>query len=108
MRITNKENPHIIQKALATFDTYWNSDNFEDYDYERFVAAISERNEVNRNVGRILQKFHVLPHQKAILDKLTVEREIRQHFWRTMGRRPQTINSWRSESFVYFDSVIQF
>lgn len=76
MRITNQENPHIIQKALATFDTYWNSDNFEDYDHNRFVAAISERNEVNRNIGRILQKYHVLPHQKAILDKLTVEREI--------------------------------
>ena len=76
MRITNQENPHIIQKALATFDTYWNSDNFEDYDYARFVAAISERNEVKRSVGRILQKYHVLPHQKAILDKLTVEREI--------------------------------
>lgn len=76
MRITNQENPHIIQKALATFDTYWNNDNFEDYDYDRFVAAISERNEVNRSVGRVLQKYHILPHQKAILDKLTVEREI--------------------------------
>ena len=80
MRITNQENPHIIQKALATFDTYWNSDNFEDYDYERFVAAISERKEVNRSVGRILQKYHVLPHQKAILDKLTVEREIHHSY----------------------------
>jgi len=76
MRITNQENPHIIQKALATFDTYWNSDNFEDYNYDRFVAAISEQNEVGRSVGRVLQKYHVLPHQKAILDKLTVEREI--------------------------------
>lgn len=76
MRITNQENPHIIQKALATFDTYWNSDHFEDYDYDRFVAAISEKKEVNRTVGRVLQKYHVLPHQKAILDKLTVEREI--------------------------------
>jgi HKD family nuclease len=80
MRITNQENPHIIQKALATFDTYWNSDNFEDYDYDRFVAAIAERNEVNRSVGRVLQKYHVLPHQKAILDKLTVEREIHQSY----------------------------
>ena len=80
MRITNQENPHIIQKALATFDTYWNSDNFEDYDYDRFVEAIAERNEVNRSVGRVLQKYHVLPHQKAILDKLTVEREIHQSY----------------------------
>ena len=80
MRITNQENPHIIQKALATFDTYWNSDNFEDYDYERFVAAIAERNEVKRGVGRVLYKYHILPHQKAILDKLTVEREIHQSY----------------------------
>lgn len=80
MRITNQENPHIIQKALATFDTYWNSDNFEDYDYERFVTAISERNEVKRSVGRVLQKYHILPHQKAILDKLTVERDIHHSY----------------------------
>lgn len=80
MRITNQENPHIIQKALATFDTYWNSDNFEDYDYERFVKAIAERKEVNRSVGRIMYKYHILPHQKAILDKLTVEREIHHSF----------------------------
>ncbi len=76
MRITNQENPHIIQKALATFDTYWNSENFEYYDYDRFVAAIAENNKVKTTIGRVLQKYHILPHQKAILDKLTVEREI--------------------------------
>ena len=76
MRITNQENPHIIQKALATFDTYWNNENFEDYDYNRFVKAIAERNEKTRSIGRVIQRYHILPHQKAILDKLTVEREI--------------------------------
>ena len=76
MRITNQENPHIIQKALATFDTYWNNDNFEDYDFDRFAAVIAERNEVKKSVGHLLQKYHVLPHQKAILDKLSVERDI--------------------------------
>ena len=79
MRITNQENPHIIQKALATFDTYWNSDTFEDYDYNRFLTAISERNAVGRGLGLVLQKYHILPHQKAILDKLTVEREIHKN-----------------------------
>ena len=76
MRITNQENPHIIQKALATFDTYWNSETFDDYDYDRFVEALAEMKEVNGRVGRVLQKYYILPHQKAILDKLTVEREI--------------------------------
>ena len=83
MRITNQENPHIIQKALATFETYWNSDNFEDFDYDRFVSALAERNEDNKNVRRVLQKYYILPHQKAILDKLTVERNI-HHSYRNL------------------------
>ena len=29
LRVTNVENPHIIKSALATFDMYWNSENFE-------------------------------------------------------------------------------
>lgn len=31
IRVTNVENPHIIDAALATFDIYWNSHNFEDF-----------------------------------------------------------------------------
>ena len=30
VKMTSIENPHIIKTALATFDMYWNSDNFED------------------------------------------------------------------------------
>ena len=31
IRVTNTENPHIIKTALATFEMYWNSPNFEDF-----------------------------------------------------------------------------
>lgn len=31
MRVTSVENPHIIKTALATFEMYWNSPNFEDF-----------------------------------------------------------------------------
>ncbi len=31
IRVTNVENPHIIKSAIATFDQYWNSNNFEDF-----------------------------------------------------------------------------
>lgn len=34
LRVTNVENPHIIKSALATFDMYWNSENFEDFGIE--------------------------------------------------------------------------
>ena len=30
IRVTNVENSHIIKTALATFNMYWNSPNFED------------------------------------------------------------------------------
>ena len=31
IRVTSVENPHIIKTALATFEMYWNSSNFEDF-----------------------------------------------------------------------------
>ncbi len=31
IRVTNVENPHIIKTAFATFNLYWNSHNFEDF-----------------------------------------------------------------------------
>ena len=34
MRVTSIENPHIINKTQATFDNYWNSDDFEPIDSE--------------------------------------------------------------------------
>lgn len=78
IRVTNTENPHIIKTALATFEMYWNSPNFEDFR----IGGIEKFNkEICRNIFRkndkeiVYQKFTLLPHQKQILDKLRVERE---------------------------------
>ncbi len=32
LRVTSEENPHIIEKAKATFDHYWNSNEFEAFE----------------------------------------------------------------------------
>lgn len=32
LKITSQEIPHIIQKSLSTFETYWASDDFENFD----------------------------------------------------------------------------
>ncbi len=77
IRVTNVENPHIIKTALATFNIYWNSPNFEDYRLGGIEKFIKETN-LNRftsSAAQVLQRFEVLPHQKAILDKLLIERE---------------------------------
>lgn len=78
IRVTNEENPHIIKTALATFDMYWNSSNFEDY---REGGIEKFNREIHRNAFKVIdretvyQKYTLLPHQKQILDKLRVERE---------------------------------
>ena len=83
MRVTSFENPHIIKTALATFEMYWNSPNFEDFR----IGGIEKFNkEINSNVFHsegteyVYQHYTLLPHQKQILDKLRVEREDRGNY----------------------------
>lgn len=77
IRVTNVENPHIINAALATFDIYWNSHNFEDL---RLGGVDKLRKELQRaqnprpSTG-VLCRYVILPHQKQILDKLSVMRD---------------------------------
>lgn len=83
MRVTNYENPHIIKTALATFEMYWNSPNFEDF---RIGGIAKFNKEINRNKLHlcnkefVYQRYTLLPHQKQILDKLRVEREDRGNY----------------------------
>lgn len=76
IRVTGIENPHIIKTALATFDMYWNSPNFEDFregGIRRFREQTGrERAGSTRTVT--LQAYTLLPHQKQILDHLDVVR----------------------------------
>ena len=83
MRVTSVENPHIIKTALATFEMYWNSPNFEAFR----IGGIEKFNkEIHRNIFHteaadfVYQRYTLLPHQKQILDKLRVEREDRGNF----------------------------
>ena len=83
MRVTSVENQHIIKTALATFEMYWNSPNFEDF---RLGGIEKFNKEINRNTLRsatldvTYQRYTLLPHQKQILDKLRVEREDRGNY----------------------------
>ncbi len=77
IRVTNVENPHIIKSALATFERYWDSENFEDF---RLGGIDKFNRELNLQhqppvAGTMLQHYQLLPHQKVILDRLQVERD---------------------------------
>ena len=81
IRVTNQENHHIIQKALATFETYWNNPDFEDIKIggiQKFKESIAyERQKKKGEVLNVIgPKFNIQPHQKRILSELNVAREI--------------------------------
>ncbi|PVY40237.1 DEAD/DEAH box helicase [Pontibacter virosus] len=84
LRVTSQENPHIIEKAKATFDHYWNSIDFEDLSIggiAKFKEAI--KNEKQRdNVVSLTNYFKInpFPFQREVLEKLKVEREIHSNF----------------------------
>lgn len=78
IRVTNVENPHIIKTALASFNLYWNSHNFEDFD-EGGIDKLYRELEVQKSSQPLkigtLTKYSILPHQKQILDRLKAVRD---------------------------------
>ena len=80
VRVTSVESPQIIKASIATFETYWNRPDFEPYDKDKFSQAISENQKTVGEAEVLLQKYTIRPEQKEILEKLTVERTIRNSF----------------------------
>ena len=87
LKVTTQEIPHIIEKFNSTFETYWNSPEFEDYEmgnsqsYERLKKALKQARGYGSTDDPILF-FDLEPrvHQKEILEKLQVERAIHKRF----------------------------
>lgn len=83
MRVTSVENGHIIHKTQATFDNYWNSDDFEVIDSEealqRFSEAIWKERHKTGTEGpaqEYLTRFERKTHQIKVLEKLQYERDV--------------------------------
>lgn len=82
MRVTSIENGHIINKTKATFDSYWNSDDFEPIDTEErlnaFENAIWEQTHRggsdSGDESQYLIRFERKTHQIKVLEKLQFER----------------------------------
>lgn len=92
MRVTSIENAHIINKTKATFDNYWNSDDFEVIDSEEKLALFersikeSKNWELQKKNGnssddiRYLVRFERKTHQIKVIEKLQFEREYRNSY----------------------------
>lgn len=81
MKITAKDSPGTIQKISATFESYWNSDEFEFYKEggrERLFHALrAERLMGDGSSRAFVFDIRPYPYQQEILDKLHAEREVR-------------------------------
>ena len=82
VKVTNQDLPYTINKITATFDQYWNMDEFEPYlesDKDRYIKAVRIEKKVDKDEGFL---FDIYPYQfqQEILDKLQAEREIRGRY----------------------------
>ncbi len=81
VKITRKDLPETIDKIAATFESYWNSNEFEYYtedQKERLASALQAEKyfDVN-NVALYTMDIHPYSYQQEILDKLDAERTVR-------------------------------
>ena len=81
VKVTMKDLPETIDKIAATFESYWNSNEFEYYDEgqcERLARALkSEKYFDTNNAEMYTMDIAPYSYQQEILDKLQAEREVR-------------------------------
>lgn len=85
LKITSQEIPHIIDKSLSTFATYWVSNDFEHFDgkpesSEKLKKALSQQRSVQEKTATYFFEVKPFPHQEEILEQLVVERSIHNRF----------------------------
>ena len=84
VKATAQDLPDTIKKICATFESYWNSDEFENYTPEQHDklrdAIIRERGVDNGPDVAYFFDVTPYPYQQEILDKIQAERQIRGNF----------------------------
>lgn len=80
VKVTKKDLPETIDKIWATFESYWNSKEFEYYDegqYERLARALhAEKYAEHNNEAIFTTDVKPYSFQQEILDKLQAERTV--------------------------------
>lgn len=85
LKITSQEIPHIINKSISTFETYWASNDFEVFDGQvesvgKLKQALTQARGTQRNDERHFFDIKPFAHQQEILEQLMVERKLHQRF----------------------------
>lgn len=84
VKITEKDQPETMDKVNSTFESYWNSDDFEFYSHEqrsRLMEALrTEGTSVTQSKRIFATEVRPYAYQKNILDILEAERKIHGRF----------------------------
>lgn len=86
VKLTSKEVPHVIDTALKTFESYWQSPDFETYEHlihsEKLKVALKDGRFGGNGLQTNLTVFDIKPYkfQEEILEKLEVERSVHGRF----------------------------
>lgn len=89
LKVTTQEIPHIIEKFKSTFETYWASPEFENYNPDDEKAQKRLKASLAKERGKCKDDlplfFDLEPHayQKQILERLNVERVLHGR-WRNL------------------------
>ncbi len=84
VKLTYKDLAQTINKVEATFESYWNSSEFEYYDEgekQRLIRALSSEKYVDvTDEGMMTFDIRPYSYQQEILDALDAEREVRGYY----------------------------
>ncbi len=84
VKVTKKDLPETIDKIAATFESYWNSNEFEYYSEdqkERLARALRAEKYIDGTNPEVYT-MDIMPYsyQQEILDKLEAERKVRGYY----------------------------
>jgi len=86
VKVTAQDNAAILSKFRGTFETYWNSPEFEEYrglpEQRLKLAHVLRQEHSSAAAPDALPNFRIrpFPYQQEILDRLATERSLRGHF----------------------------
>jgi len=82
LKMTAKDQPDTLRKINVTFDSYWNSDEFEFYstDSHQRLATALKGERYHREPQEFFFDIRPYPYQQMILDQLRAEREVRGYY----------------------------
>lgn len=83
VKVTAQDLPSVMKKIVGTFESYWNSPDFEIFTKEQLPKLkIALKNDQPITADNVSFFFDIKPYefQKTILEKLAAEREVHHHY----------------------------